>query len=278
MQARPIWHDVIVERDAAVATVCLNRPNRRNALVPSMMDELAAVFTELAKDETVRAVVVTGAGGAFCAGGDVQAMAGDPNRRSGNGRLSSRPSVVTSARDIERITSAVPRLLATMPIPVLASIPGAVAGAGLGLALSCDLRVAAAGAVFTTGFLNVGLTDDWGASFFLTQLAGPSVARELLLLGERFDADRALQLGLVNRVVPAAELEAVTRDLASRLAALPPFAAGAIKANVSRALRGDLDDSLRMEALHHALAHHSDDHREAIRAMAEERAPRFTGS
>ena len=165
----------------------------------------------------------------------------------------------------------------TMPKPVIASLPGAAAGAGLSLALACDLRIAAENAVITTAFGRVGFSGDYGGTWFLTQLVGPAKARELYFLPERIDAKQAESLGLVNWVVPADALEEKTRELAQRLANGPTLAYRYMKENLNRALTGELRECMDLEVYHHQSMGRTEDHREAARAFVEKRDPVFKG-
>jgi 2-(1,2-epoxy-1,2-dihydrophenyl)acetyl-CoA isomerase len=164
-----------------------------------------------------------------------------------------------------------------IPKPTIASLPGAAAGAGLSLALACDLRIAVENAVLTTAFARVGFSGDYGGTYFLTQLVGSAKARELYFLSERVDAKEALRLGLVNWVVPADKLEAETAKLAHRLASGPRVAFRYMKENLNRAAAGEWDDCLDLEATHHVHSGQTEDHREAARAFVEKREPVFQG-
>jgi 2-(1,2-epoxy-1,2-dihydrophenyl)acetyl-CoA isomerase len=165
----------------------------------------------------------------------------------------------------------------TMAKPVVASIPGAAAGAGLSFALACDLRIASENAVFTTAFAKVGFSGDYGGSYFLTQVVGSAKARELYLLSERFDAKEAERLGLVHWVVPPDALADRTRALAARLASGPSVAYRYMKENLNRAIGGDLVECLDLEATHHVHSGQTRDHKAAVRAFVEKREPKFEG-
>jgi len=251
-----------------VAVLTLNRPERRNALTEVMLTALAATLRAVEADGDVACVVLTGAGGAFCAGGDVKAMA------EGDGRARPFDEHVQRQRVSHRETSG---RLHRMPKPTIAAIPGAAAGAGLALALACDLRYASEDAVFTTAFARVGFAGDYGGTWFLTRLVGPAKARELYFFAERFGAPEALELGIVNGVVPAAELEADVLGRARRLADGPRIAYAYMKENLNRALTAPLEEALDLEASHHLHTGTTEDHREAARAFVEKREPRFAG-
>jgi 2-(1,2-epoxy-1,2-dihydrophenyl)acetyl-CoA isomerase len=257
--------------DDGVAVITMNRPERRNAMSNPMLSGLASALADAETADDVRCVVLTGAGGAFCAGGDVKGMAEGGGAGGGS---SSWDAGVHQQRLSHRATSGA---LFGMPKPTVAVLPGAAAGAGLSLALACDLRVAADTAVITTAFARVGLAGDYGGTWFLTQLVGPAKAKELYFLPERIDMDTAAGLGLVNKVVPAVELEATWRDLAARLAAGPPIAYRYMKENINRSVTGDLATCLELESTHHRHTGTTEDHLEAARAFVEKREPVFRG-
>ncbi len=256
-----------------VAVLVMNRPERRNALSGEMLSGLAQALREAETSSEIKCVVLTGAGAGFCSGGDVKGMAAGGERGGGEG-----PSLderIAAQRASQRETAG---RIYRMPKPVIASLPGAAAGAGLSLALACDLRIAAENAVLTTAFARVGFSGDYGGSYFLTQLVGPARARELYYLSERIDAKEAERLGLVNRVVPAAALEEETRKLALRLASGPTIAYRYMKENINRAAAGaDAFDCMDLEATHHVHTGLTEDHREAARAFVEKRQPVFKG-
>ncbi len=255
-----------------VAVITLNRPERRNALSPVMFDGLERALIDAESAEDVGCVVLTGAGGAFCAGGDVKGMA-EGGFADGSGR--GVDAAVHRQRLWHRATSA---RLYEMPKPVIASLPGAAAGAGLSLALACDLRIASERAILLTAFANVGFSGDFGGSYFMTRLVGAARARELYYLSERIDAREAERLGLVNRVVPDEKLEAETRELAGRLAHGPAVAYRYMKENISRAAgAASLQECLDAEATHHVHTGLTEDHRNAVKAFVEKRTPVFRG-
>ena len=189
-------------------------------------------------------MVLTGAGGAFCAGGDVKGM----NERNADGAIPDIDSRIHAQRLSQRATAG---RLYKMPKPTLAALPGAAAGAGLALALACDLRIASENAVMTTAFARVGFSGDYGGTYFLTRLVGTAKARELYFLSERVDMKEALRLGLVNWVVPADQLKKKTMEIAHRLAAGPRVAYRYMKENLNRAAAGEWDECLDLEATHH---------------------------
>lgn len=257
-----------------VALLTMNRPERRNALSDEMLAGLALALREAESATDVACVVLTGAGGAFCAGGDVKGMAEASAGGAGRAALTL-DERIHRQRLSQRDTAG---RIWRMPKPVIAALPGAAAGAGLSLALACDLRVAAESAILTTAFAKVGFSGDYGGTFFLTQLIGAAKARELYLLSDRVDAKEAERLGLVNRVVPDAALEGETRALAQRLASGATIAFRYMKENIGRALTGaSLEECLDMEATHHVHTGLTQDHRDAAQAFVEKRTPVFKG-
>lgn len=254
-----------------VAILTMNRPERRNAFSSEMLAglELALADAEAAAD--VGCVVLTGAGGAFCAGGDVKGMA-EGGGASGSGL--SLDERIHRQRQNQRNTAG---RIYQMPKPVIASLPGAAAGAGLSLALACDLRIAAENAILLTAFARVGFSGDYGGTFFLTQLVGSAKARELYYLSERLSATDAERLGLVNRVVAAEALEETTMTMARQLASGPTVAYRYMKENFNRAVGGEMGECLDLEATHHIHTGLTEDHREAVKAFVAKREPTFKG-
>jgi 2-(1,2-epoxy-1,2-dihydrophenyl)acetyl-CoA isomerase len=249
-----------------VATLTFNRPDRLNALSTPIMDGLLEALPRLAGEPSVGAIVLTGAGRAFCAGGDVKRMAEEPDARGTD-------DAVARLRARMEIS----RLLHEIPKPMIAMVNGAAAGAGLAMALACDLRFAGESARFVTAFAKVGFSGDFGGSYFLSKLVGTGKARELYFTAEPLDAAQALSLGIVNRVVPDAELASATMDFARKLAAGPRIALSLMKANFNAAENGSLSELLDLEAKHQTETGRTEDHREAARAFVEKRAPVFRG-
>jgi len=251
-----------------VALLTMNRPDRLNALSPSMLESMLEALPRLSADPQVGVVVLAGAGRAFCAGGDVKAMA--EGREFGGETLEDKAQALRSRMETSR-------WLHEMPKPTIAMVRGAAAGAGLSLALACDLRVAADSARVGTAFARVGYSGDFGGSFYLTQLVGTAKARELYFTAEMLDAQQALALGLVNRVVPDARLEDETLALAGRLARGPRIAYAYMKRNLNAAETGTLKELLDLEAWHHTRCGMTEDHREATKAFVDKREPVFRG-
>ena len=266
--------DLLARVDDGVAVLTMNRPARRNAMSGSMTSALADVLARVEVADDVGCVVLTGAGGAFCAGGDVKDMSQAGGGRAGGGRRRSVDEAIHLQRLNQRATSG---RLHEMPKPTIASLPGAAAGAGLSLALACDLRYAAHGAVMTTAFARVGFAGDYGGTWFLTHLVGTGKARELYYFSERIDAEEAHRLGIVNAVFPADRLEEEVMARARRLAAGPRIAHRYMKENLNRAELGELGECLDMEAAHHIHTGSTEDHREAAAAFVEKRQPVFGG-
>jgi 2-(1,2-epoxy-1,2-dihydrophenyl)acetyl-CoA isomerase len=258
---------VRVEVAGAVATVTISRPDQANSLTTAAKEALLAAFEGLANNDAVRAVVLTGSGRAFCAGQDLAehaaALAADP----------------ASAFDtVGKHYSPIVQSLATMPKPVIAAINGTCAGAGIGFALACDLRVAASGVKFAPAFTGIGLTADSGLSATLPRAVGWSRAMGLLLLGTVIDADEALRIGLVHEVVPGEQLATRVQELAVRLAAGPTKAFVALKEALWYSASAGIGDVLKLEGeLQQRLASTAD-HQGAVQAFLEKRRPGFTGT
>ncbi len=267
--------DLKAEIVDGVAILTMNRPERRNALSGDMLTAMGRVLADCESDPDVAVVVLTGAGGAFCAGGDVKGMASG----TGGGSTARAGADIDSRIHAQRLSQrATAGKLYRMPKPAIAALPGAAAGAGLSLALACDLRIASEKAVLTTAFAKVGFSGDYGGTFFLSQLVGSAKARELYYLSDRVDAQDALRLGLVNWVVPPDKLEAETMALAQRLARGARVAYRYMKENLNRAAAGaEAEDCLDLEATHHVHTGLTEDHREAAKAFVEKREPAFKG-
>jgi len=250
-----------------VLTLTMNRPEARNALSLEMSSLMLDALRRASIDPAIRAVVLTGAGGAFCAGGDVKSMAAGRDKQQGfEERV---------ARLRERAEAS--RLLHEMPKPTIAVIPGPAAGAGLALAMACDFRVASSSAKLTVAFAKVGLAGDYGASYFLTQIVGPSRARELLMLSPLLTADDAHRVGLVHRVYAAESFQHDADAFVGALAGGPSVALGYIKHNVNTAATSDLRTSIDSEAIHQIRCMATEDHAEAAKSFVEKRPARFVG-
>ena len=262
--------DLIETIENGVATLTMNRPESRNSLSREIMTRMPECLNRYASDPSIRVVVLTGAGRAFCSGGDVKGFA---RAAAAGGAPMGFDERVTDLRSRMEVS----RLLHEIPKPTLAVIPGAAAGAGLSLALACDLRIAASDAKLTTAFSKVGLSGDFGGGYFLNHLVGASVARELYFTAKVLSGDEALRIGMVNRAVPYEQLAEAARAYAAELAALPTVAVGYMKRNLNAGLRGSLSDLLDAEAVHMIRCFDTEDHKGAARAFVEKRAPVFSG-
>jgi 2-(1,2-epoxy-1,2-dihydrophenyl)acetyl-CoA isomerase len=260
--------DFLEDVQDGVAVLTMNRPDRLNALSLPMLDAMLEALTRLAVSDDVGVVILTGAGRGFCAGGDVKAMA--EGREAEGDTLEQRAQALRARMETSR-------WLHEMPKPTIAMVRGAAAGAGLSLAMACDLRVASDNARFATAFARVGYSGDFGGSYYLTKLVGTAKARELYYTADVLDAAQALSLGLVNRVVPDADLESETRALALKLARGPRVAFRYMKRNMNAAESGTLTQLLDLEAWHHSRTGETEDHREAARAFVDKREPVFKG-
>jgi 2-(1,2-epoxy-1,2-dihydrophenyl)acetyl-CoA isomerase len=258
-------HIQVAEADG-ITTITLCRPERLNAFIGHMRRDLAEALEHAGSDRSTRVVVITGAGRAFCAGGDIAFMAELMQRRD--------------SEEFSRILGAGRRVILAirqMTKPVIASINGPASGAGCNLALACDLRIAANTATFSQSFAKVGLHPDWGGTYFLPRLVTPNKACELFFLGETIDAAEAMRLGILNQVVAPEGLESATLELAARLRAAPPIALAAAKHAVYMSQASELEEMLRYETEAQLRCFDSDDGHEGVRAFLEKREPRFTG-
>jgi 2-(1,2-epoxy-1,2-dihydrophenyl)acetyl-CoA isomerase len=279
--------DVLYEkRGSGVAWITLNRPDSLNAMGGQLMPMLAGFLRDASNDREVRCVVLTGAGRAFCAGGDVKGMAAGRdavlNAQAGgasNGTPASAAAGLAAGveglRQSQRATSL---MLHTMPKATIAMVNGHAVGAGLSLALACDIRVASDRAKLGTIFRNVGFSGDFGGSYFLQKLVGIGKARELYFTGEIVEAADALRIGMVNRVVEHEKLEAETLALAEQIATGPTLAFARMKENLNRGETCDAATALDAEALNMQLSGMTNDHREAAKAFVEKRKPTCTGN
>jgi len=260
--------DLLEQVKDGVAVLTLNRPARLNAMSRPMLDALLEALPRLAEDPEIGVIVLTGAGRGFCAGGDVKAMA--EGTELGGQTMEEKAQALRSRMETSR-------WLHEMAKPTIAMMRGPAAGAGLSLAMACDLRIASDTVRLGTAFARVGYSGDFGGSYYLTQLVGTAKARELYFTADLLDAQQALGLGLVNRVVADARLEEETMALASRLARGPRVAYRYMKRNMNAAETASLKDMLDLEAWHHTRTGMTEDHREAARAFVEKREPQFKG-
>jgi 2-(1,2-epoxy-1,2-dihydrophenyl)acetyl-CoA isomerase len=269
--------DVLFERRAdGVALITINRPDSLNAMGGEVLPLLGQYFDDAASDREVRCIVLTGAGRAFCSGGDVKEMG---QHRAAMAAQEQSPVSLLDANvaSLGAFQNATTLMLHTMGKPTVAMVNGHAVGAGLSLALACDIRVASDKAKFGTAFRNVGFSGDFGGSYFLQRLVGPAKAKELYFTAEIIDAETAASLGMVNRVVPHDRLEEETMALAAALAAGPTAAYARMKQNFNLGAHSDLKTLLDQEALNMVLSGMSGDSLEAIRAFIEKREPKFRG-
>jgi 2-(1,2-epoxy-1,2-dihydrophenyl)acetyl-CoA isomerase len=249
-----------------VAVLVMNRPDRMNALNNDLATALYGALQKISENESIRVVVLTGAGRAFCAGGDLAVIG---KAREAN-----------IAKDLEPILRAgigAVLKIRTMPQPVIAAVNGAAAGAGMNIALAADIRISAEEAVFGQNFAKVGLFPDYGGTYLLPELVGPSKAAELFYTGDMIDAKTALQLGLVNRVVPAAQLETEVKTFAAKIAGGPPLAIRAVKKVLFANQKEALERALEAEVVHQMKCFASEDCLEGVHAFFEKRPPKFQG-
>jgi enoyl-CoA hydratase/carnithine racemase len=252
-----------------VALITLNRPEARNAMSDKLTPALRTQIKERGEDEHVGAILITGAGTAFCSGGDVKGMGG----RGPRGHMSFEERLADLRWRQMSLTGA----LVALRKPTIAALPGAAAGAGLAIALACDIRIAAKSAFVSTGYARVGLSGDYGIAWLLTRTVGSARARELMFTAERVDAERCERIGLVNRIVPDEKLQEEAFALAKSLAEGPRVALRNIKDNLDDALHVDYPTALYREAERLVQASRTEDHKEAVRAFVEKRKAVFVG-
>jgi len=267
--------DLLARVEGNVGIITFNRPERRNALSEGVYRGFGVALPAMAQDTEVRVVMLTGAGGAFCAGGDVKGM--NEANQSGGKRSGQPDGLEDRVAYLRTRQRAVSLAIHEHPKPVVAAIPGAAAGAGLSIALAADLRLAAERALLVTAFANVGASGDFGGSWFLTQLLGPAKAKELYFTSPRLTAAEALDLGLVNQVLADDGFEQAAIDWCQSMAQRAPIAQRLMKENINRALHCDLATALDAEAPNMIRAMSTADHREAAAAFVEKRTPTFTG-
>ena len=265
---------LLCEIEAGVATITLNRPDKRNALSNELTPALRQTLLNLDTDPAVRCVVITGAGRAFCSGGDVSGMGGGAPTAPSAGP---RPTLDDAIRKLQHGQETLTLRLFDLTKPTIAALPGAAAGAGMSIALACDLRIAAQSAFITTAFANIGLSGDYGGSWLLTQLVGVARAKELYYTGRRVGADEGRALGIFNEVVADEDLQVRAKALAQTIASGPPVALRYMKENLNRAVGTDLRSALALEADRMVRCTRTEDHREAVQAFIGKRKPTFQG-
>jgi len=252
-----------------VAIITLNRPQARNSLSDNLTPALRTMIKERGEDPNVGAIIITGAGTAFCAGGDVKGMGGNSNKPT--------RSFVQKVEDLQDRQRRLTGALVSVRKPTIAALPGPAAGAGLSIALACDIRIAAESAFVSTGYMRVGLSGDYGIAWLLTRLVGTARARELMFLSEKIDAKRCETIGLVNRVVPDDKLQEEAFAMAKAMAEGPSIALRYMKNNLDEALAFDFNTALDHEAERLVRAAGTADHKEAVQAFIEKRKPNFKG-
>lgn len=257
---------ILSESRDAVTTITLNRPEKLNAFSGTMREDLVAALRAAGDDTACRAVVITGAGRAFCAGGDVETMFG----LQGKQQVDAFRKLLDAGRDV--VTT-----IASLPQPVIASVNGVAAGAGCNLALACDIRIASDQAKLGETFVKIGIHPDWGGTWLLPRLVGTGRAMELMTTGRLAGADEALRIGMVDRVVEAAQLAEETEALARSIAAGPPLAIAAIKRALAASRTNSLSQQLDLEAEHQVAAFRSRDAAEGMAAYLLKRPPSFSG-
>jgi enoyl-CoA hydratase/carnithine racemase len=256
-----------VEIEDRIATLTLNRPERLNALGAGMREEMLKALIELGDNAEVRVVLITGAGRAFCSGGDVKEM----SERQESG------AVTRHAVEIQPVREKILAVMRTMPKPVIAVVNGVAAGAGFNLALGCDMRIASERASFTQAFVKRGLHPDWGGTYFLARMLGTARACELLFSGDMIGAKQAAEWGLVNRVVPHEKLTEESRTWARQFADGPPIVLALAKRGIYRSTESDLASALEFEAYAQRVVWTTEDAAEGIKAFVEKRPPVFKG-
>lgn len=267
--------ELLCELAERVATITLNRPEKRNALSDNLTPALRAILLELESDTRVGCVLITGAGKAFCAGGDVSGMGSGASTEPPDDRPP--PTLEDGIRALQHKQETLTLRLHQLAKPTVAALPGPAAGAGLSIALACDIRLACESAFITTAFRNIGLSGDYGGSWLLTQLVGPAKAKELYFTSERIGAAECKALGIVNQVFSDDTFRADAFDFARQIAMGPPIALRYMKENLNRAITADLKTCLEMEADRLVRCTRTEDHREAVSAFLNKRQPQFKG-
>jgi len=260
------WTHLLVDKSESVATITLNRPDRMNAFAGLMRQEIVLALEEAAADSEVRVVVITGAGRAFCTGGDVNEFASGTTK-----------AVADQVSNERHAMSKAVLAINSMEKPVIASVNGIAAGGGCNLALACDMRIASDRARFAEIFTKRGVHPDWGGIYFLPRLVGYAKAAELIFTAEIIDAEEALRIGMVNRVVPHEQLESAARQLATAIARNAPIPIAFAKRGLQSFYRWDLSQALDYESYVLELCRKTHDIIEGFSAFLEKREPRFTG-
>ena len=266
--------ELLCRLEDRVAIITLNRPKKKNALSDHLTPALRQTLLDLETKREVGCILITGSGDAFCAGGDIGGMGGNASKDK---EISERPTAEERVRALIHKQETLTLRLADHAKPTIAALPGVAAGAGLCIALACDIRVACRSAFVTTAYRNIGFSGDYGGSWLLTQLIGPSKAKELFFTGRRVQSDEALALGIFNNVFEDASFENEALAKAKQIASGPPIAIAFMKEHINRAVTGDLRSNLAMEADRLIRCAATSDHKEAVKAFMEKRTPVFTG-
>lgn len=263
------YETILYEVEAGVLTITLNRPDKLNAATDQLLSELADAFKKGARDSSVRAVILTGAGRGFCAGQDLASV---QSRYEGD-----TPEPVSFGEHLRHTWNLVVQRMRGLEKPILAAVNGVAAGAGMSLVLACDLRYASEKASFVQAFVNIGLVPDSGSTWTLQRLVGPTRAMEMMITGRKVSAEEALAWGMLNATYPPEQLMDEVRAQALKLAAMPTRAIGLIKRAAEHAADSTLDEALEYEADMQELAGRTADHREGVRAFLEKRKAQFEG-
>ena len=261
------YSDILLEKAEGIATITLNRPEHLNAFSPGLLAELRAAIEEVRTDDAVRVAIITGAGRAFCAGGDLKTMGARHRERT----------AVETGRELRDTVQRIPVALRQLGKPVIAAVNGPATGAGCDLAVMCDIRIASANARFAESYVKVGLIPGAGGAYLLPRAVGLSKACELLFTGDMIDATEAARIGLVSTVVPSEELLPTARALAAKIAANPPLSLRYIKNAIYAGQELTLDQLLEHVSLAFGPLSKTEDHQEAVRAFLEKRTPLFKG-
>lgn len=258
------FETILFHKDGPVATIAFNRPQRKNAVGPQTVEELLKALADVAADSSVKVLVLTGAGGIFCSGGDLQSEMFQPKPPIADKAMTARYGDVTFA-------------IRSLPKPVIAAVDGAAVGIGFHYALACDIIIASDKARFSEGFAGIGLHPDGGGTYLLPRLVGVAKALELIFTNRMIDAQEAERIGIINRAVPAEKLEAAVKEMAQSIASGPSIAFGLAKISVYQAQSLDLASALEAEARAQAICLHTEDHREGVTAFLAKRKPQFKG-
>ena len=262
---------VLVEKGDRIAKVTLNRPERLNALAPELVDDLIAAIQDITKDDSIGVVIFTGAGRAFCSGGDIKTLAG------GEEKSAYRSGVTEDIRRGFEPAQAVILGIQRMEKPTIAMVNGPATGAGMDIAFACDIRIGGPAVRFVSSYIKIGLFPGWGGTWLLPRVIGLPKAVEMVMTGDAIEAEEALRLGALNKLVPAEQLESATMDMARKLAAGPPIALRLAKLNLYKGLEIDLETAMKFAAASETITLSSQDHREGAQAFREKRPPKYSG-